>query len=101
MTLGTVVRKAAEIVEQRNLTRNKSPLKHLMWGMPDIESPLKHPPEIFSMGAASRNCSSPDQSQQPQPTTTDHVNEGGVCRTIENLRKSSTPSIDLNNYLTV
>ena len=54
---GDVVR-----LTKRNLLRNKSPPRRALW-MPDIESPPKRPPEIFSMEASSRNEISPGMSE--------------------------------------
>lgn len=59
--------------------RNKSPQRNV-W-MPDIESPLKRPPEIFSMGAPSRAGSSPNVGQE-------NYEEDGVYHTTETAPKN-------------
>ena len=64
---------------KRHLSRDKSPdhrennhISSNNFKMPDIESPPKRPPEIFSMGAPSRNVS-PDAGGGAMGGTSDKV----------------------------
>ena len=62
--------------------------------MPDIESPPKNPPEIFSMGSRSREVS-------PEMVTDFDREINGVYVTVEDKNESNssrTVSLDIDHY---